>query len=304
MWYRADSNPRTWLTNWMNHIPERDPTFDHQPGTYVCNHFALPPIIFEKDFHMEATLKEIEMDETDYTSNPDSRFHFYSHLLGNINFQNWFSFPAPIYAYPLPTTASVHALTTKELLDHPMLLATLELSDDELLKTPIFDLNILKLPVTIPTSAPTKPPAGADLMVSGASINDFLKLTLDNIWWLAPVPVKELMPIQPIDMDTKVNTATSDQTLTNIQEETTADNITAMDIAPPAPALDPSLYFARPPVLPGPPMIATVAAARYIPPVRFSQQIISDTQWNALATALKAYSFLPPLPHTLFLEHH
>uniref|UniRef100_A0A915ICM4 Transposase n=1 Tax=Romanomermis culicivorax TaxID=13658 RepID=A0A915ICM4_ROMCU len=82
MWYRAGKSPHTYLTNWINHIPEREPAFDHEPGT-----------------------KEIEMDETNCTANPLSWFHFYSRLLGTIDFQNGFSFPAPIYAYPLLSTA-------------------------------------------------------------------------------------------------------------------------------------------------------------------------------------------------------
>uniref|UniRef100_A0A915K8F1 Uncharacterized protein n=1 Tax=Romanomermis culicivorax TaxID=13658 RepID=A0A915K8F1_ROMCU len=93
--------------------------------------------------------------------------------------------------------------------------------------------------------------------------------------------------------------------LTDILEETTTDNMMAMDIASqepgmevalPAPTMDPPLYLVTPAVLPGPPMICTIATARYVPPVRFSQQIISDNQWNALATILKLYNFSPPPP--------
>uniref|UniRef100_A0A915JMI9 Uncharacterized protein n=1 Tax=Romanomermis culicivorax TaxID=13658 RepID=A0A915JMI9_ROMCU len=128
---------------------------------------------------------------------------------------------------------------------------------------------------------------------------------LKNISTLATVPAEQLMPIQPMDMETKVNTATLYHALTDIPEETTAKNVTAMDVALPTKALEPSLYLATPMVLPGPQMMATVAPARYISPVRFSQQIISDTQWNTLAATLIAHSFPPPPPPSmLFPEHH
>uniref|UniRef100_A0A915ICF0 Uncharacterized protein n=1 Tax=Romanomermis culicivorax TaxID=13658 RepID=A0A915ICF0_ROMCU len=193
-----------------------------------------------------------------------------------------------------------------------MLPAAPEPSNDELLKMTIFDLNMPKLPTTVPTSAPTEPPAAADLTVSATQINDLIKLTFDNILSLASVPLEEWMPVQPIAMDTEMNTPTLDQTLTNILEETKTDNVTivdivlpvpTMDVVLPAPAMDPSIYLATPTMVPGPLIITTIATARYIPPVRFSTQIISDTQWNALAAALKAYNFLPPPPGMLFPEH-
>uniref|UniRef100_A0A915J935 Uncharacterized protein n=1 Tax=Romanomermis culicivorax TaxID=13658 RepID=A0A915J935_ROMCU len=72
-------------------------------------------------------------------------------------------------------------------------------------------------------------------------------------------------------MDTETTT-TTDQTLTDIPEESTVDQSTSIDVVriEPAtmmpamvPAVDPQIYLATPAVLPRPPIIATVAAARF-----------------------------------------
>uniref|UniRef100_A0A915IZ75 Uncharacterized protein n=1 Tax=Romanomermis culicivorax TaxID=13658 RepID=A0A915IZ75_ROMCU len=103
-------------------------------------------------------------------------------------------------------------------------------------------------------------------------------------------------------METKEVMNRSNQMLMDIPEESTADTQTLMDVV--QLAVDPSIYLAWAAVLPSPPMIATIATARYIPPVHFSQQFISDSQLTALAAALKAYGFLTLWPHMLFPEHH
>uniref|UniRef100_A0A915HLD2 Uncharacterized protein n=1 Tax=Romanomermis culicivorax TaxID=13658 RepID=A0A915HLD2_ROMCU len=39
--FPPDGNLRTCLIEWMNHFPECEPTSNHDPGIYICNHFAL-----------------------------------------------------------------------------------------------------------------------------------------------------------------------------------------------------------------------------------------------------------------------
>uniref|UniRef100_A0A915HXN7 Uncharacterized protein n=1 Tax=Romanomermis culicivorax TaxID=13658 RepID=A0A915HXN7_ROMCU len=119
-------------------------------------------------------------------------------------------------------------------------------------------------------SAPPALTTTADFTATTAQINDLLKLMLEDITTLAPVPMDESTLVQPTGMDAKTNTTTMDQTLADIPEETTANQSRAMDVAPQepaavtvprAPTLDPGIYLATPAVLPGPLMIATVATA-------------------------------------------
>uniref|UniRef100_A0A915IVR9 Uncharacterized protein n=1 Tax=Romanomermis culicivorax TaxID=13658 RepID=A0A915IVR9_ROMCU len=289
----------------MNHIPERKPAFDRDPSTYMCNCFTLHPIIFNEDLQMETAIKEIEINDTNLTLNRHSVFHLYLSLLGHIDFHNWFSFPAPVYAFPMPTMALEHALTTDKLLDHPMMASTHEPSDDKLLETPNFHLNIMKIPANVVTSSGTSLSAAAELMVLMTTINGFLKLTLDHISTLVPVFTEMTMPLHQPEMYVVGEvTVTLDKILTNIPEETTIHTETVMDVVPPKSAVGPSIYLARPLTLASPLMITTVATARYIPPIRFSQQFVSDSQWFALAAALKAYGSPPPPPCMLFPGHH
>uniref|UniRef100_A0A915L659 Uncharacterized protein n=1 Tax=Romanomermis culicivorax TaxID=13658 RepID=A0A915L659_ROMCU len=164
---------------------------------------------------MEITVEQIDIDGSDHTANPHSRFHFYSNMLNIIDFQNRFSFPTPVFAYPLPTMVSVHTITAEELLDRPTSAIDVEPTDKELLDTLIFDLNIAKLPQSTDVSALPTPTATADLMARATQITDFLKLTLDEISTLAPVPMDESTLVQPTTMDAETDT-TMDRTLMDI----------------------------------------------------------------------------------------
>uniref|UniRef100_A0A915JLX1 Uncharacterized protein n=1 Tax=Romanomermis culicivorax TaxID=13658 RepID=A0A915JLX1_ROMCU len=160
-------------------------------------------------------------------------------------------------------------LTAEELLDRPTLVIDVEPADEELLDTPIFDLNIAKLPLSTDVSALPTLAATADLTAMAMQMTDFLKLTLDKISTPTLVPMDECTPVQPTALDAKTNTTTN-QMLTDIPQESTVDQSMSMNVVPAeatkmlppmAPAVDPRIYLATPAILPGPPIIATVAAA-------------------------------------------
>uniref|UniRef100_A0A915J051 Uncharacterized protein n=1 Tax=Romanomermis culicivorax TaxID=13658 RepID=A0A915J051_ROMCU len=188
----------------------------------------------------------------------------------------------------------------------------MEPSDEELLYTPIFDLNIGKLPSSTDVSALPMLAVPSNITATAMQITDFLKLTLDEISNFALAPMDESTHIQPATIDSEM-TKTTDRMLTDIPKESTLDQSRSMDVVPIEPAttmpamvsiVDRRIYLATPAVLPGPLIIATVATARYNAPVRFSQHIISDSQWNALNAVLTAYHFPPPPPGMLSPKHY
>uniref|UniRef100_A0A915K255 Uncharacterized protein n=1 Tax=Romanomermis culicivorax TaxID=13658 RepID=A0A915K255_ROMCU len=76
--YHAKGNPGFRLIEWMNRIPEKEPTFHSNPGKYVCYQFALRPNILDEDFHMERAIEQIDIEKSNYIAKPHSGFHFYS----------------------------------------------------------------------------------------------------------------------------------------------------------------------------------------------------------------------------------
>uniref|UniRef100_A0A915KSS8 Integrase zinc-binding domain-containing protein n=1 Tax=Romanomermis culicivorax TaxID=13658 RepID=A0A915KSS8_ROMCU len=193
----------------------------------------------------------------------------------------------------------VHTLTAEELLDPPTSAIEVEPADEELLDTLIFDLNKAKLPPSTDVLALPVPTATANFTAMAMQITDFLKLTLDDIWTLAPVQMDKSTPIQPIAMDAKTNTTTAEQTLTDIPEESTAHQSTSMDVAPQEPAVlapplmcavDLRIYLATLAILPGPPIIATVALAR--------------SSMASLGGSPHCVSFSVTAAGMLFPEHH
>uniref|UniRef100_A0A915KEY5 Uncharacterized protein n=1 Tax=Romanomermis culicivorax TaxID=13658 RepID=A0A915KEY5_ROMCU len=173
---------------------------------------------------METMVEVLDMDKHNYINELHSAFHLYLRLLGHINFLNTLSFPVPVYAYPLLTTALVQLVTNEELLDQLILASSHEPSDDELMETPIFDLNIAKLLPDI-TSSWTSLASASDLIASALRINEFLKLALKDIANIAPARMELTMPERE-QLDTAIEEVVmnvSYKMLTKIPGETTTD---------------------------------------------------------------------------------
>uniref|UniRef100_A0A915IYD1 Uncharacterized protein n=1 Tax=Romanomermis culicivorax TaxID=13658 RepID=A0A915IYD1_ROMCU len=120
------------------------------------------------------------------------------------------------------------ALTVQELLKCPILASSQEPTAKELFNTPTLDLNIAKLLPNVAVSSPTGQPAMADLMVLVASINEFLKLRLDDISTLAPISAEMTTSVHQPHMEFKEKATTAqEELLTDITEENTMDAGTA-----------------------------------------------------------------------------
>uniref|UniRef100_A0A915IAM9 Uncharacterized protein n=1 Tax=Romanomermis culicivorax TaxID=13658 RepID=A0A915IAM9_ROMCU len=85
-------------------------------------------------------------------------------------------------------------------------------------------------------------------------MTDFLKLRLEDISTLSRVQMDESTPVQPSAMDAETKT-TTDQMLTDIPEEISANQSTTLDVTPqeptamavpPALAVDPPIFLATP----------------------------------------------------------
>uniref|UniRef100_A0A915IIM8 Uncharacterized protein n=1 Tax=Romanomermis culicivorax TaxID=13658 RepID=A0A915IIM8_ROMCU len=220
----------------------------------------------------------------------------------------------PVYTYPLPTMASVHMLTAEELLYRPTSGIDIEPADEELLDTPIFDLNKAKLLPSTDVSALPMLAAPADLKATAMQTTNFSTLVA--------VLMDESTSVQPTAMDAQRNT-TTDQMLSDIPKESTVDQSTSMDVVcaePPtmlpsmAPTVDPRIYLATPAILPGPQIIATVAAARSamasigrsphnVPlSVATAQYAVPTPLPGMLSVATAQYAVPLPLPSMLFTK--
>uniref|UniRef100_A0A915JDZ4 Uncharacterized protein n=1 Tax=Romanomermis culicivorax TaxID=13658 RepID=A0A915JDZ4_ROMCU len=104
-------------------------------------------------------------------------------------------------------------------------------------------------------------------MALATTMNDLLKLILANINHIVHATPNTFRPKTATD-EGKMNI--SNKTLMYIPEETTVDMESAMDVVPHT--VDPAVYLIRPTMFRGPPLIATIATARYVPPIHILQQ--------------------------------